>query len=191
MIALTKLETLVMHSNQLGGPLPNWSDPESSGHLGIQPVESKTKTPTTPQIRILDLGDNQFVGTISIGFLLSSYEVFNVSLNSLTGTIPGMIRHVTSLQTLQLQNNQLTGVIPNLHLLSRLREFCTPVVGFVALLAWIRSLADIVFNCFSLTEIASFEQNGLMGTVDYLCLTTEMLTVDCESVTCSCCDGCR
>uniref|UniRef100_A0A7S4EKM4 Disease resistance R13L4/SHOC-2-like LRR domain-containing protein n=1 Tax=Pseudo-nitzschia australis TaxID=44445 RepID=A0A7S4EKM4_9STRA len=67
-----------------------------------------------PPTRTLLLRDGNLVGTIptQMGLLDPDLEVLDLSLNSLTGTIPSEIASLTKLTILDLSNNKITGTIP-------------------------------------------------------------------------------
>lgn len=90
---LTNLETFEVGTNQLTGPIP------SLGGLG--------------NLRYFDLYDNQLSGSIPSLSGLNSLERLWVQNNRLTGAVPSSLTNLAVLFTLDVSNNQLSGVMPN------------------------------------------------------------------------------
>ncbi|CAL9006339.1 unnamed protein product [Prunus brigantina] len=94
---LSRLTRLYLHNNNLQGNIPLRTLAECQN------------------LRILSLGDNNFSGIISqeaIDRMSSSYTVFNLSRNRLTGSIPKEIGHFLNLEVLDISRNMLSGEIP-------------------------------------------------------------------------------
>ncbi|XP_030481510.2 receptor-like protein EIX2 [Cannabis sativa] len=85
--------TVDLSSNLYEGPLPLWSS----------------------NITMLYLRDNHFSGPIppNIGEVMPFLSDLDISINSLTGTIPLSISKITGLTTLVISNNKLSGKIPD------------------------------------------------------------------------------
>ncbi|KAG6538336.1 receptor kinase-like protein Xa21 [Zingiber officinale] len=92
---LTKLSTLVLDNNKLYGPIPT--------SLGNCPLIS------------LRLSTNNISGSIpkEILSILSLSIIFNVSNNSLTGTLPLDIGKLNNVVTIDVSNNSLSGDLPS------------------------------------------------------------------------------
>ncbi|KAG6534023.1 hypothetical protein ZIOFF_007904 [Zingiber officinale] len=92
---LTKLSTLVLDNNKLYGPIPT--------SLGNCPLIS------------LKLSTNNISGSIpkEILSILSLSIIFNVSNNSLTGTLPLDIGKLNNVVTIDVSNNSLSGDLPS------------------------------------------------------------------------------
>jgi hypothetical protein len=140
----------------------------------------------------LQLEGNRFQGTIpaSLENLSSTLWSLRLGQMGLTGTIPSQLGSLTLLEYLSLATNRLGGTIPSqLGNLSRLVEldlFDNQLSG------------TIPQQLVSLTSLVSLElnQNDLEGSIDpEFCATldapeTLSIEVDCDEVSCSCCEGC-
>lgn len=76
-------------------------------------------------LRVLDLDDNDLTGSIPPALcksLHSSLQVLDLNDNNFTGAIPAELNMMKSLEFVQLQNNYLTGFIPQLPSLSNLSK---------------------------------------------------------------------
>ena len=100
--------TLSLHGNKLSGPLP-----DLSSFTGIT---------------VIDLAENDFTGTIgdlggSSGDLsnFGRLDVLDVSGNRLTGQIPASSKLPQKLQYFQLNDNSLSGSVPSLSGLTKLK----------------------------------------------------------------------
>ncbi|PQP94421.1 putative LRR receptor-like serine/threonine-protein kinase [Prunus yedoensis var. nudiflora] len=94
---LSRLTRLYLHYNNLQGNIPLSTLAECQN------------------LRMLSLGDNNFSGIISqevIDRMSSSYTVFDLSRNRLTGSIPKEIGHFLNLEFLDTSRNMLSGEIP-------------------------------------------------------------------------------
>ncbi|KAH8971048.1 hypothetical protein BDL97_02G122500 [Sphagnum fallax] len=116
------LETLSMSKNQLNGELPDLS--------------------SFPQLKTLDLGDNQFNGSISpsIWSIIPKLNVLNLSNNKLHGKLPTMkdLQYCpNSLKSLNLGGNKLTGLFPS-----------------------------NLFNCSFMLQEVNFDNNNFYGVLD-------------------------
>eukprot|EP00797_Seminavis_robusta_P001235 Sro1077_g238690.1 leucine rich repeat (335) ;mRNA; f:33416-34618 len=96
LLELRRLETLILPMTGLSGSLPsagigNWT-----------------------RMRVLDLSYNQFRGTIpeNLHFLNSSLQDLILNDNAFSGELPEAFYHLTALETLRLDGNELTGRIP-------------------------------------------------------------------------------
>jgi hypothetical protein len=127
---LTSLNSLRLGTNRLFGSLPkefanlpylveiDLSDNRLTGTL---------PTFTSPYIRIIDLGHNDFHGSIPAMIAESKETILQklvLSQNRLSGTLPDSISHLSNLNFFDASNNNLHGEIPNsignLHLLRQL-----------------------------------------------------------------------
>ncbi|CAK9871532.1 unnamed protein product [Sphagnum jensenii] len=116
------LETLYMSKNQLNGELLNLS--------------------SFPQLKTLDLSDNQFNGSISpsIWSIIPKLNVLNLSNNKLHGKLPTMkdLQYCpNSLKSLNLGGNKLTGLFPS-----------------------------NLFNCSFMLQEVNFDNNNFNGVLD-------------------------
>lgn len=103
----------------------------------------------------------------------------------LEGTIPEWIGDMTGLRLLDLRHNQLTGSIQVDF--SKLTDLEYLMLSDNELIGEIPVGLDSQTNL----EIVSLHHNGLIGDVGGLCPTKpEVLTTDCEEITCECCDEC-
>ena len=94
LVALTKLQRLVLAYNQLTGPI--------AAKLG-----------SLRALRGLLLSGNQLTGPIPVELgALTKLQSLGLSGNELTGPIPSELGDLTNLQVLNLDSNQLTGSIP-------------------------------------------------------------------------------
>ena len=99
--ALTSLQSLILHGNQLTGSIPDLS--------------------ALTSLQSLQLHDNQLTGSIPDLSALTSLQRLWLRGNELTGSIPDLSA-LTSLQRLYLSDNQLTGSIPDLSALTSLQR---------------------------------------------------------------------
>ncbi|CAK9218046.1 unnamed protein product [Sphagnum troendelagicum] len=116
------LETLSMSKNHLNGELPDLS--------------------SFPQLKTLDLSDNQFNGSISpsLWSIIPKLNVLNLSNNKLHGKLPTMkdLQYCpNSLKSLNLGGNKLTGLFPS-----------------------------NLFNCSFMLQEVNFDNNNFNGVLD-------------------------
>lgn len=92
---LSKLESLVIVENSMGGELP----------MELGKLE---------HLKRLMLSGNHFVGRIPDSICISSSEllIMDLSRNSLTGPLPSSLSNLTSLLKLDLSDNHLNGSLP-------------------------------------------------------------------------------
>eukprot|EP01001_Neometanema_parovale_P006288 NODE_265_length_2797_cov_121.587135_g249_i0.p1 GENE.NODE_265_length_2797_cov_121.587135_g249_i0~~NODE_265_length_2797_cov_121.587135_g249_i0.p1 ORF type:complete len:900 (-),score=111.41 NODE_265_length_2797_cov_121.587135_g249_i0:98-2746(-) len=123
---LTSLVHLQLHQNQLHGTVPAWT---ATNQLNVFTVHSNQLTGVIPntlielyRLVVVDFHSNSFEGTIPAGLVaLKTLYNLNLGLNKLSGTIPGNWSRKTSgdgknepaLLTILLNNNRLTGTIPD------------------------------------------------------------------------------
>ena len=100
--------TLSLYGNNLSGSLPDMS--------------------SFPGMEVIDLADNNFTGSVgdlggSSGDLsvFSTLWILDVSGNSLTGEIPASDKLPQTVEYLQLNDNRLSGSVPNLSDLTKLK----------------------------------------------------------------------
>ncbi len=120
----TRLQYLYLYDNQLSGAIPDLSN--SAATLEQLLLHDNQLSGTIPDLSNLTslerlyLYDNQFSGTIPDLSSLTSLERLYLYENQLTGTIPAWLDDLTSLEYLLLNNNELTGTIPDLSSLDSL-----------------------------------------------------------------------
>jgi len=113
----------------------------------------------------LRLGHNKLLGTLPWQFGdLTKLDALDVSNNDLVGTIPYLLGNMSSLTLLDLNNNELSGTIPF--------EFMK-----------LKSLINLELNKNNLTGSMP---TGVCSRLPLL----EVARVDCEIVSCWCCEGC-
>lgn len=113
---LPNLRAFKLSNNQLSGQIPSLT---GLANLEVFEVGTNQLTGSIPllaglaKLRNFDLYDNQLTGTIPSLAGLNKLEQFWVQNNRLTGSIPLSLTNLTSLFTLDVSNNQLSGVMPN------------------------------------------------------------------------------
>ncbi|KAL7584653.1 hypothetical protein Lser_V15G42795 [Lactuca serriola] len=136
----TRLLTLDLSDNKIGGEIPSWIWEVGNGGLSYLNLSRNQLTGlqepyVMPDLGVLDLHSNHLHGAIpippqtatfidysnnlfnsslpeTIGVNLTFAYIFSVSNNSLSGEIPESICDATYLKVLDLSNNNLTGRIP-------------------------------------------------------------------------------
>lgn len=141
------LEDLQMYANRFFGALP-----EVFGE---------------PALRVLDLHDNSFTGSIPSSFSnMKNLAKLDLSINDLSGTLPSDLAPLEQIEYLELHNNTFQGNIPS---------------------SWKSMLK---------AKEMTFDSNDLVGSMPYeLCELTlnnlQILTADCQEVNpeviCDCC----
>ncbi|KAK8272635.1 hypothetical protein V6Z11_D11G346500 [Gossypium hirsutum] len=112
------LDILNLESNNLTGKIPL-----SLWHLNFTMLNLRNNTlfgelPSTlqpsPNLRMLDLSENHFSGSVPawIGDKLSNLEILSLRSNNFDGHIPHKICDLQFLQNLDLAHNNISGVIP-------------------------------------------------------------------------------
>jgi Leucine-rich repeat (LRR) protein len=113
-----ELEYLNLSNNKIHGQVPEWMWNTSSTSLQILDLSKNFLTgfghypiflPWT-RLRFLSLKSNLFQGSLPIPPV--STFIFSISSNSLTGNIPELFCNMSSLQVLDLANNNLSGSLP-------------------------------------------------------------------------------
>ncbi|KAG5222207.1 LRR receptor serine/threonine-protein kinase [Salix suchowensis] len=180
---LTSLRWLILYDNQLSGSIPN-----TVGKLkyleviragGNKNLEGKLRN-----LRNLLLWQNNLVGIIppELGNC-NQMLVIDISVNSLTGSIPQSFGNLTELQELQLSLNQISGEIPaqlgNCQKITHIEldnnqitGSIPPEIGYLFNLTlfylWQNKLEGnippSISNCQNL-EAIDFSQNGLVGPI--------------------------
>ncbi|KAM3338599.1 receptor kinase-like protein Xa21 [Capsicum galapagoense] len=139
---VSNLEFLVMHYNQISGPI-------SSNICQLT------------KLKILSMSFNKITGDTprNIG-CLSKLEEFYIGDNPITGTIPSSMGNISTLRKLYCGNNRIAGKIPpELGKLSNLRQ-----LNFMFNYNLIGQIPRAIFNISSL-EIVNFSFNNLSGRI--------------------------
>ncbi|XP_050211929.1 probable LRR receptor-like serine/threonine-protein kinase At3g47570 [Mercurialis annua] len=102
---LSKLQALALRSNELSGTIPSLFNISS--------------------LQDLDIAQNHFHGNLpsEFGLLLPNIRWLAISSNEFTGKIPASFSNATNLELLSLIENNLTGEVPSLPKLHKLRVF--------------------------------------------------------------------
>ncbi|KAF5467075.1 hypothetical protein F2P56_016937 [Juglans regia] len=126
---LSSLEALSATSNNLGGSIPDVLG--QLMNLENFFIGGNRLSGTIPpsifnlsSIREFDVGLNhQIQGSLpmDLGTTLSNLQSFSIGSNQFTGTIPPSISNASNMDRLQFQQNKLTGRVPSLENLRRLR----------------------------------------------------------------------
>uniref|UniRef100_A0A2N9HFX1 Leucine-rich repeat-containing N-terminal plant-type domain-containing protein n=1 Tax=Fagus sylvatica TaxID=28930 RepID=A0A2N9HFX1_FAGSY len=105
---LTSLRHLDLSFNGLNSSIPNWL--YSFSHLEFLNLQFNN----LQELMIIDIGENEFVGSIPswIGHRLPSLMILSLRSNNFHGHIPKELCALTSLQILDLSHNKLFGSIP-------------------------------------------------------------------------------
>ncbi|KAM3751268.1 hypothetical protein ACB098_04G096000 [Castanea mollissima] len=102
-----ELEFLVLSNNKISGPIPN-------GYLSYNFLTGFHQHPVIlpwTNLRNLDLSNNKLQGSLPIP--PPSIFSYSISNNTLTGEIPQMICNLSSLVSLDLLYNNLSGMLPD------------------------------------------------------------------------------
>ncbi|KAF8414243.1 hypothetical protein HHK36_002243 [Tetracentron sinense] len=115
-----KLKHLDLSNNKIHGQIPKWMwkvGKETMFYMNLSHnfLEGLEEPPAIlpwgrGRLKFLDLHSNQLQGPLPIPPLSTAY--FSISNNKLTGEIPPLICNVSSLEILDLSNNDLSGLIP-------------------------------------------------------------------------------
>ncbi|MVM40926.1 hypothetical protein GO730_29920 [Spirosoma sp. HMF3257] len=146
LIAMTKIQYIILSVNQLTGTIPtdlspltsllnfNLSENQLTGNIptslpaSLQGYELQSNQltgslPTNLPLNIerLNLNDNQLTGSLPVNLnTLTKLTILNLYNNQLTGSLPANLP--SNIETLDLNNNQLTGSLPtNLNTLTNLK----------------------------------------------------------------------
>ncbi|PRQ18505.1 putative non-specific serine/threonine protein kinase [Rosa chinensis] len=125
--SMLSLVTLDLSSNQLEGGIPKgfqnlcslesltlWSNQLSEN------IEDSVKTLSCAEntLETLYLGDNQFWGSLPDLARFAKLRVLQLDTNQLNGSVPESLGQLSSLETLRLSGNSLSGVITEAHFLN-------------------------------------------------------------------------
>jgi Leucine-rich repeat (LRR) protein len=115
---LTKLQTLLLDSNYLQGPLPLSPFPLLLTRLSLYHNQFTSTLPSDIsnclRLRSIELSVNQFTGSIPSGIgLFLQLRTLYLDANSLTGPIPSTFQFLSQINYLILSGNSLTGEIPS------------------------------------------------------------------------------
>jgi len=121
---LDELQQLYLNKNQLGGPIPNFTNLANLQFLNLANNQLSGAIPdfiSLINLQELSLFTNQLNGAIPNFTNLSSLQKLNSHSNQLSGAIPNFT-NLSNLQELNLGSNQLSGAIPNFTNLDNLQE---------------------------------------------------------------------
>ncbi|XP_065004898.1 receptor-like protein EIX2 [Musa acuminata AAA Group] len=102
--------------NQIGGHVPNLLHLNDLEDLDLSSNYFEGPLPYFPRgLSFLDLSNNSFSGTISLGIIMNMPDLIGLSFskNNLSGTIPLSICQQPFLVALDLSKNMLSGELPN------------------------------------------------------------------------------
>mmetsp|Transcript_27345 Transcript_27345/g.48559 ORF Transcript_27345/g.48559 Transcript_27345/m.48559 type:complete len:523 (+) Transcript_27345:129-1697(+) len=197
---ISTLSQLLLANNRFNGAIP-----EEFGRL--------------TNLGTLDLTGNQFIGVIPDAIYSDSIENLFLGENpQLQGTISSAIGQANNLSRLRITNTGISGSIPNeIYSLPRLAELdlsdnslTGQLSGSVSNLGDTLRILKLEGNNFNgvlpssaidqliVSNVLKFERNSFTGTISAnTCARRgdgrnelDQLTVDCEEVTCNCCDNC-
>ncbi|KAM0828011.1 hypothetical protein ACQ4PT_067825 [Festuca glaucescens] len=165
---ISSLYSLQLSKNNFQGSIPESLGQLSSLHVlnlkdnnlsGVIPPAIYTNT----SITYLSLSLNQLVGRIpaDIGHTLPNITDLILGGNQLHGTIPASLGNATNLQNIDLRQNSLTGVVP---LLGSLRKLKIVDVGTNMLKSGDWTFLSALTNCTQLQKLC-LDFNGLGGTI--------------------------
>ncbi|KAL6278176.1 hypothetical protein ACE6H2_021777 [Prunus campanulata] len=112
----SSVSVLDLHSNQLQGQVPFFSP--SARYLDYSKNRFSSSLPTDigdflASTVFLSLSSNNLHGLIPVSICNASYEVLDMSNNSLSGTVPQCLTEMKSLRVLILRKNNLNGTLSN------------------------------------------------------------------------------
>ncbi|XP_004295536.1 PREDICTED: receptor-like protein 12-like [Fragaria vesca subsp. vesca] len=114
----SRVETLILSNNQIGGKLPLQMDWPNSTliDLSYNQLEGPLPLWSSNNTFHLDLGSNLFSGPMpsNFGQLMPNLRYLLLSENNLNGSIPKSLGNMQSLFILNLRSNQLSGEFPPL-----------------------------------------------------------------------------
>lgn len=123
---LTSVALIDLSGNRLRGLFPSGLSNFTS-LVALNVANNKLRGPLTfdtmpPRIKLLNTSSNAFTGSIpsSVGRLTTLKQGLDLSHNQLTGTIPSEINNLINLKELILSFNLLTGTLPGLTNLTQL-----------------------------------------------------------------------
>ncbi|XP_015159000.1 probably inactive leucine-rich repeat receptor-like protein kinase At2g25790 isoform X1 [Solanum tuberosum] len=110
---LPRLTTLDLSNNKIEGEIPSWVWTVGNLNLSHNLLESLEKPHNlyTTSI-VIDLSSNKIKGDIPI--LPTSLTYFSIANNEFTGSIHSSIYSLDTLQILDMSNNKLSGIIPDI-----------------------------------------------------------------------------
>lgn len=165
-------------------------------------------------LEALSLANNELTGSIpEETYGLSNLKFLHISGNELTGTISSSIGGLSSLKELRIGRSEISGNIPDeLYTLTNLVELDISQARFNGKLSFaflkLKNLEKLVVNGNNLSGTVpnsfgnlsslsnlNLQENEFSGIIpEEVCLlfeeTLEVLTADCEKVTCKCCSTC-
>ncbi|CAL9757961.1 unnamed protein product [Musa acuminata subsp. burmannicoides] len=113
---LTELKYVSISGNQISGHVPNLLHLNNLYQLDLSSNYFEGPLPYFPRgLAFLDLSNNSFSGTISLGIIMNMPDLIGLSFskNNFSGTIPLSICQLLALVALDLSKNMLSGELPN------------------------------------------------------------------------------
>jgi len=182
MSELSRIESINLGYNELSGTITLFPNDLMENEDG---ANNTARTLGIPTLRTFNVTNNKMGGTLDFLELFPSLEVLDVTHNSLTGRIPGVLGGLSRLETLYLSDNEFFGAIPTT--IGSLKNLTTIVASNNALnrqFPWgsfdaSNTLTELIFSGNSLTgslpkemgtftslEVLDFGHNLLSGRID-------------------------
>jgi Leucine-rich repeat (LRR) protein len=163
--ALPNLDSIDVHANKLSGSLPeaaftDFVSVQGAGNLFWGTIPEVAAGVILP-VNTLDLRSNQIAGTIPASYISAMncqsgvFEKFLMSSNNLAGTVPAALGApclAMSLKQLWLDDNMLSGSIPDLNALGSLEVLMLQNNKFVGPLPDMSEMYSLVALGFELTD---------------------------------------